>query len=90
MACDLKWSDIKKFDYKKVKYEVNVGGRDRQIRFGVGGVLLLLSVFFGSVFLLIIGCALVASAYVRWCPAYSGLQQNTLDEENEEEKKQDG
>lgn len=81
MAFDLKSFDIKKFDFKKIKYEVNVGTRDQQIRYGVGCVALLLSVFMGSVFLLIVGCALVASAYVRWCPAYSAVEQNTLEEE---------
>lgn len=80
MAFDLKSFDIKKFDYKKIKYEVNVGTRDQQIRYGAGCAVLLISLFLGNVFLLLIGCALVASAYVRWCPVYSALEQNTLDE----------
>lgn len=96
MAFDLKSFDInkvletlKKFDFKKVKYEVNIGSRDQQIRYGAGIATLVISLFMGDVFLLIIGCALVASAYVRWCPAYSGLGHNTLQEEKkpEEEKK---
>lgn len=84
MALDLKSLDFKKFDYKKVKYEVNVGSMDQKVRYGIGCGLLLLSLILGNVFLLVLGCAMVASAYVRWCPAYSGMGQNTL----EEEKKQ--
>jgi hypothetical protein len=40
---------------------------------------LLLSVFLGNVFLLIVGAALVASAYLRWCPVYSGMGKSTLE-----------
>lgn len=83
MAFDFKSFDIKKFDIKKIKYEVNMGSRDQYIRYGAGCAALLISVFIGDVFLLIIGCALVASAYVRWCPFYSAVEQNSLDEQKE-------
>ena len=72
------------FDIKKVlKRELNVGLKDRNIRYGVGAALLLLSVFMGNIFILIIGGVLVATAYLRWCPAYSGMSMNTVKEGEE-------
>lgn len=78
MACDLK-----SFDIKKIKYEINIGGKDRNIRFIVGATALAASVFMGSIALLVIGGLLVVSGFTRWCPAYSAFQHNTLEGEGE-------
>lgn len=60
--------------------EKNVGGMDRNIRFGAGAVLLILSLvniinpgwLFG-----IIGIVLLATAYLNFCPAYKLIGMNT-------------
>jgi hypothetical protein len=68
------------FDYKKMlKRELNVGLKDRKLRFIGGSAALLLSVFMGNIPLLLIGGGLVASAFMRWCPVYSGLSKTTVD-----------
>jgi hypothetical protein len=33
----------------------------------------------GDIFLLLIGGILVATAFVRWCPVYSGLSHSTVE-----------
>jgi hypothetical protein len=73
--------DFKKIihDCKDLKNAVNVGQKDQQIRYWAGGAALLLSVYLGNVFLLIVGIVLVASAYFRWCPAYSAMSKNSLE-----------
>lgn len=75
MAFDLKSIDLKKM----CRRELNVGIKDQQIRYWVGGAALLLSVFLGNVFLLIVGVVLVASAYLRWCPVMSALSKSTVE-----------
>jgi hypothetical protein len=75
MAFDLKSIDLKKM----CRRELNVGAKDQQIRYWVGGAALLLSVFLGNVFLLIVGVVLVASAYLRWCPVMSALSKSTVE-----------
>ena len=58
----------------------NVGGMDRNIRFGAGAVLLILSLtniinpgwLFG-----IIGIVLLATGYLNFCPAYKLIGMNT-------------
>jgi hypothetical protein len=73
------------FDFKRaLKPELNVGLKDRKIRYGAGAAALLLSVFLGNIFLLVIGGVLVASAYMRWCPAYSGLNKSTVNPDEEQ------
>ena len=68
------------FDFKKaLKKEVNVGLHEQKIRYGVGSALLLTSVFLGNIPLLLLGSALVATGFTRWCPAYSGLNKTTVD-----------
>lgn len=68
------------FDFKKMlKRELNVGLKDRKIRYGAGCISLLASVFLGNIPLLLLGGILVASAYTRWCPVYSGLGKSTVD-----------
>jgi len=69
------------FDIKRALVrELNVGIKDRNIRYGAGAVALLLSVFLGDIFLLVIGGILVATAFLRWCPVYSGLSRSTVEE----------
>ena len=58
----------------------NVGSMDRNIRFGAGAVLLILSLtniinpgwLFG-----IIGIVLLATGYLNFCPAYKLIGMNT-------------
>jgi hypothetical protein len=88
MGCDYKkLCDIKNiketlmsFDYKKIKYELNVSTMDQKIRYGVGILLVLISLREGKVILLLLGIALIATAYVKWCPAYSGFGKKTCGE----------
>lgn len=69
------------FDIKRALVrELNVGIKDRNIRYGAGAVALLLSVFLGDIFLLVIGGILIATAFLRWCPVYSGLSRSTVEE----------
>lgn len=68
------------FDFKRMlKRELNVGLKDQKIRYGAGSGLLLASVFLGNIPLLVLGAILVASAFLRWCPAYSGMGKSTVD-----------
>ena len=67
------------FDIKRIKFEHNLGEKDKKIRMIAGCVLLALTLFLGNILLLILGIALVASAYTSWCPVYSGLGKNTCD-----------
>ncbi len=60
--------------------EKNIGSMDRNIRFGAGAVLLILSLvniinpgwLFG-----IIGIVLLATGYLNFCPAYKLIGMNT-------------
>jgi hypothetical protein len=60
--------------------EKNVGSMDRNIRFGAGAILLILSLvniispgwLFG-----IIGIVLLATGYLNFCPAYKLIGMNT-------------
>jgi Protein of unknown function (DUF2892) len=66
------------FDYKRmIKFEHNVGCKDKQRRVYTGSAALLVSVFIASIPLLLIGLILVATGYFGWCPVYSGLNRNT-------------
>ena len=67
------------FDYSRMlKYERNVGDQDQKIRFGVGALSILVSLFLGSVPLLLLGIALLASGYTRFCPIYAGMGRSTF------------
>ncbi|BBL59421.1 YgaP family membrane protein [Methylomonas koyamae] len=67
------------FDYKRlVKFEHNIGDKDKKVRMVSGVVLLSVSLFTASVLMLLVGLALVATSYSGWCPAYSGFGKNTL------------
>jgi hypothetical protein len=70
------------FDFKRMwKRETNVGLKDRKLRFAVGSVALFASIFLANIPLLLIGGILVATAFLRWCPVYSGLGKSTVDPE---------
>lgn len=68
------------FDYKRLlKFEHNVGAKDKKIRLYAGIALLAISLFTASVVLLLVGLVLVATSYFGWCPAYSGFDFRTSD-----------
>jgi len=68
------------FDFKRMlKFEVNVGNKEKQIRLYAGAAALLISLFLASVPLLLIGLILVATGYTAWCPVYSGLEKSTVE-----------
>ncbi len=68
------------FDYKRlVKFEHNVGAKDKKVRLVSGIVLLVASLFSASVLMLLVGLVLVATSYFGWCPAYSGFGKSTLE-----------
>lgn len=73
------------FDIKRmVKYEINVGEKEKKYRLYAGAASVFVSIFLASVPLLIIGVVLIATGYTGWCPAYSGLGKNTCSENNSE------
>lgn len=68
------------FDYKRlVKFEHNVGIKDKKVRMTAGIVLLAVSLFTASILMLLVGLVLVGTSYFGWCPAYSGFGKNTLE-----------
>ena len=68
------------FDYKRlVKFEHNVGAKDKKVRLYSGVALLAISLFTASVLMLLVGLVLVATSYFGWCPMYSGFNKNTAD-----------
>ncbi len=67
------------FDYKRlVKFEYNIGEQEKKYRLMGGSALLFISIFTAKIALLLIGLVLVATGYSGWCPAYSGMDKNTL------------
>lgn len=67
------------FDYKRlIKFEHNIGEKDKKVRMVSGVVLLTASLFTASILMLLVGLALVATSYSGWCPAYSSMDKNTL------------
>lgn len=68
------------FDFKRaLKKECNIGLKEQKIRYAAGSAMLLLSVFLGNIPLLLLGSVSVATAFSRWCPAYSGLNRSSVD-----------
>ena len=66
------------FDYKRMmKFEHNVGHKEKKYRLYAGAALLVISIFTAQILLLLVGLVLVATGYSGWCPAYSGLGKNT-------------
>jgi hypothetical protein len=67
------------FDFKRMmKFEHNVGEKEKKYRLYGGAALIAISIFTASIALLLIGMVLVATGFSGWCPAYSGLNKNTL------------
>jgi len=72
------------FDYKRmVKFEYNLGAKDKKVRMVSGVVLLAVSLFTAKVLLLLVGLGLVGTSYFGWCPAYSGFGKSTLEPDAE-------
>jgi len=68
------------FDFKRMlKFEHNVGTKEKQYRLYAGAAIATLSVFMGNIALLVIGVALIASGFSGWCPVYSGMNKNTCE-----------
>lgn len=68
------------FDYKRmIKFEHNVGDKEKKYRLYGGAALALISIFTASVFLLLAGLVLIGTGYSGWCPVYSGLGKNTCE-----------
>ncbi len=65
------------FSFKRIKFEHNLGDKDQKIRYGFGIGFVFISLFIANVFLLLSGILLIGSAYLSWCPAYSGMAKNT-------------
>jgi hypothetical protein len=66
------------FDYKRMmKFEHNVGEKEKKYRLYAGAALLVISIFTAEIILLLVGLVLVATGYSGWCPVYSGLGKNT-------------
>lgn len=70
------------FDYKRlIKFEHNIGAKDKKVRLYSGLVLLFVSLFTASILMLVVGLVLVGTSYFGWCPAYSGFNKSTLDQD---------
>jgi hypothetical protein len=66
------------FDYKRmIKFEHNVGDKEKNYRIYAGAALIFISIFTAKIALLLIGLILVATGFSGWCPVYSGLHKNT-------------
>ena len=69
------------FDFKRMlKFEINVGTKEKKIRLYTGAASLFVSLFLASVPLLLIGLILVATGYTVFCPVYSGMEKSTVEE----------
>jgi hypothetical protein len=66
------------FDFKRaLKFEHNVGEKEKKYRLYGGAALLVVSVFTAQIALLLVGLVLVGTGFSGWCPAYSGMNKNT-------------
>ena len=66
------------FDYKRmVKFEHNVGDKEKKYRLYGGAALIFISIFTASIALLLIGLILVATGFSGFCPINAGLNRNT-------------
>ena len=62
------------FNYKRMlKFEINIGTKEKKTRLYSGSALMFVSLFLASVPLLLIGLVLTATGYSSWCPFYSGI-----------------
>jgi hypothetical protein len=70
------------FDFKRMlKFEHNVGEKEKKYRLYGGTALIVVSLFLGDILSLLVGLILVATGYSGWCPVYSGLNKNTCEAE---------
>lgn len=68
------------FDFKRMlKFEHNIGTKEKQYRLYAGAAIAALSVFMGNIVLLLIGVVLIATGFSGWCPAYSGMNKSTVE-----------
>ena len=66
------------FDFKRmIKFEHNVGDKEKKYRLYGGAASIAISIFTASIPLLLIGTILVATGFSGFCPVYSGLNKNT-------------
>ena len=66
------------FDYKRMmKFEHNVGEKEKKYRLYGGAALFITSIFTASIPLLLIGLILMATGYSGFCPIYGGMNKNT-------------
>jgi len=66
------------FDYKRMlKFEHNVGEKEKKYRLYAGAALFVVSIFTASILLLIVGMILMATGYSGFCPVYGGINKNT-------------
>ena len=71
------------FDFKRmIKFEHNVGEKEKKYRMYAGAALIAISIFTASIALLLIGMVLIGTGFSGWCPAYSGLNKNTCGADN--------
>jgi hypothetical protein len=67
------------FDFKRmIKFEYNVGAKEKKYRLYAGAALVVLSIFTAEIILLLLGIILITTGYSGWCPVYSGLNKNTI------------
>jgi hypothetical protein len=66
------------FDFKRmIKFEHNVGEKEKKYRIYGGAALIAISIFTASIALLLIGLILVATGFSGFCPVNAGLNRNT-------------
>ena len=66
------------FDFKRmIKFEHNVGEKEKKYRMYAGAALIAISIFTASIALLLIGLVLVATGIFGFCPINAGLNRNT-------------
>ncbi len=66
------------FDFKRMlKFEHNVGEKEKKYRLYAGAALIVVSVFTAQIVLLLVGLVLVATGFTGFCPAYAGMGKST-------------
>jgi len=66
------------FDFKRMmKFEHNVGEKEKKYRLYGGAALIAISIFTASIVLLLIGLVLVGTGFSGFCPVYAGLNKNS-------------
>lgn len=68
------------FDYKRmIKFEHNVGEKEKKYRLYGGSALVFISIFTASIFLLLTGVILIATGFSGFCPINAGFSRNTCE-----------